>query len=328
MNVFEWNGLRGRARLLPSLGPSEVAHPQRLGGILALPALVVIAVLAVAGCVRDRSSDLSDDARLTGSMRSDSLSSLEQVESIARRRATTLPADFDARIRVTRAAIATAATRGDVRRSLSNLAASLGDPHFTVVEPDLTCPIQTPTGLHAFANGVGYFRVLALDDGQRIADRLQDATSREECRVGLILDLRGSDGGQLTVAAGIVGFFIDADTRLGEIVDGDTRIDLIARARPPEQRYRGKIAVLVDRNTISAAEVLATSLQRYAGARVFGEPTAGAASPSTVIQLANGDWLQHPVGRFEPGDVAPVKPDEIVTGDAAQKRAMEWAREK
>ncbi|HYW14095.1 MAG TPA: S41 family peptidase [Longimicrobium sp.] len=61
-------------------------------------------------------------------------------------------------------------------------------------------------------------------------------------------------------------------------------------ARP----YTGRIAILTDTNTGSAAEAVAAMLQETRGAVVIGEPTAGAMLSSADVMVAPGWRLRYP----------------------------------
>jgi hypothetical protein len=311
MNHRPTRRLVGRARLHPSLNR---------------PAALLLLLIMLVGCARDRQPDWRDEVAITTTTRADAIANLDQIDAIARRHVPDRPVDWAERVATCRTQIKQADQLGDTRRLMEELVASVRDPHFQYLALAPSCradPSQASVLIDGDTNLSSDVAVFSSSIDV-IAERLAALPDEERLRArAVIIDLRGSDGGQLTVAAGIVGFFVEVDTKLGEIVDGDTRIDLVARKRAGAA-FKGKIAVVVDRRTISAAEVLATSLQRFANARVFGESTAGAASPSTVIRLKNGDWLQHPVGRFEPADVAPVKPDDLATGEDAMTRAREW----
>jgi carboxyl-terminal processing protease len=73
---------------------------------------------------------------------------------------------------------------------------------------------------------------------------------------------------------------------------------------------------------MSTSEIMAAGLQDIGRARIFGVRTAGAALPSTVEQLPNGDRFQYAVanylstgGRVLEGQG--VLPDQVVTPDRA-----------
>jgi carboxyl-terminal processing protease len=109
---------------------------------------------------------------------------------------------------------------------------------------------------------------------------------------GIILDLRGNPGGIGIMAMGIAGFFIDREgLKLGEMKMRDATLKFVIFPRP--ETYAGPLAVLIDEGSASTSEILAGGLQDLKRARVFGVRSAGAALPSDIIRLPNGDGFQY-----------------------------------
>jgi carboxyl-terminal processing protease len=109
---------------------------------------------------------------------------------------------------------------------------------------------------------------------------------------GIILDLRGNPGGIGVMAMGIAGFFIDkSGQKLGEMKMRQTTLQFVIFPRP--ETYAGKLAILVDEGSASTTEILAGGLQDLGRARIFGTRSMGAALPSDIIRLPNGDGFQY-----------------------------------
>src|SRR5262249_18588258 len=56
--------------------------------------------------------------------------------------------------------------------------------------------------------------------------------------------------------------------------------------------------ILVDGCSASTAEIFAQGLKDAKRARVFGTPTAGAALPSIIERLPNGDGFQYAIANY------------------------------
>ena len=100
----------------------------------------------------------------------------------------------------------------------------------------------------------------------------------------LLIDLRGVAGGSVAGAYEVAGRF--AEGALGSLLDRDDR-----ERRSFEGAgglFPGNIAVLVDRSSQGAAEVLTAVLQKAKGAELYGEPTFGYAGEVEQIELPNG----------------------------------------
>jgi len=117
-----------------------------------------------------------------------------------------------------------------------------------------------------------------------------------EC-AGIIVDLRGNPGGLGIMAMGMAGWFIDKpDQRLGTMYTRQAPVKFALNPRPPV--YHGALAILVDGCSASTSEVFAGGMKDLGRARIFGTRTAGAALPSAIDRLPNGDALQHALADY------------------------------
>jgi C-terminal processing protease CtpA/Prc len=138
---------------------------------------------------------------------------------------------------------------------------------------------------------------------------------------GLILDLRGNPGGWRPVLSGILSHFVRG--QVGKFYSRD-RVEPLVITPPAGPDLRGiPMAVLIDQDTSSYAEVLAAILQHEAGALVVGTPSAGNTETIYSYQLTDGSrlWLAQEGFRLQ-NDVSlegkGVQPDVI--------RNVNWRR--
>lgn len=96
---------------------------------------------------------------------------------------------------------------------------------------------------------------------------------------GLILDLRNNSGGLLQEAVEIADFFLD-DGIIVSVKNPSDR-DEVYKAEPGS--YKFPVVVLVNSQSASAAEILASALQENKRALVVGERTFGKASVQTLL---------------------------------------------
>ena len=90
----------------------------------------------------------------------------------------------------------------------------------------------------------------------------------------LILDLRGNHGGAVETLKLVVGALFDHDIKICDRVGKNTMKPMIAK--PLARRFDGKLIVLVDGSSASAAELLARVVQLEHRGTVIGDKTAGA----------------------------------------------------
>lgn len=113
--------------------------------------------------------------------------------------------------------------------------------------------------------------------------RLIEQFKQQDIR-GLVLDLRRNGGGYLTEAIELAGLFVS----VGPIVqiknyNGEIHVD---KDRDPRIAYAGPLAVLVDRFSASASEIVAGALQNYGRAIIVGDSsTHGKGSVQQVIEM-------------------------------------------
>lgn len=143
-------------------------------------------------------------------------------------------------------------------------------------------------------DGIGYirFNVFAAPVLDKFCAALRGMTDAP----GLILDLRGNRGGVLALIYGIGGLLATHDTVFGEMRTraGGALFRIVSQRHP----YNGPLAVLVDRTSASASEILASGLQESGRAVVIGERSAGSTLPSVAKELPTGAILQYAFADF------------------------------
>jgi carboxyl-terminal processing protease len=142
---------------------------------------------------------------------------------------------------------------------------------------------------------VAYVRLAGFSEGahgelRQEVERLYARGAR-----GLILDLRGNGGGLLNEAVLTSSVFIEE----GVIVSTDGRTqpqtdyEAVGGALDPEP-----MVVLIDRNTASAAEILAAALGERGLATLVGTRSFGKGTFQEVIELDQGGALDLTVGEY------------------------------
>jgi carboxyl-terminal processing protease len=166
---------------------------------------------------------------------------------------------------------------------------------------------------------LGYIAFNAFFDPARIMP-LVEATVRENMKApGMILDLRGNPGGIGAMSMGIAGWFVpEGGRKLGTMLTRGNKLMFMVNRRP--ETYKGPLAILVDGCSASTSEILVQGLKDLGRARVFGTRTAGAALPSVIVRLPNGDGFQYAFANYisEGGQALEGKgviPDEMVVPD-------------
>ena len=183
-----------------------------------------------------------------------------------------------------------------------------------VVEHQLAAPDAAHVRVRALLGGVEQTLKQVLSDVVAAGAR------------ALILDLRGSGGGNVHDALGIAALFVPEGAPIARL-----------HRNKGEQRFYsqggnvwdGPIAVLVDSYTLSAAELVAAALQGNGRAVIVGERTAGKASVQTIYKLPGDYAAQLTTGVLEGADGlvfenCGVEPDIELIGIAGNKLSRHY----
>jgi C-terminal processing protease CtpA/Prc len=229
--------------------------------------------------------------------------------------------------------------------------------HF--VEPTL---VQT----RHLGDGLGYLKVAMFPGmvGVEVANEILRAVEELGKIDSLIIDLRGNTGGGigalrvmslLTPGRIPVGFALpksrvtpnlDSEKqqfrRFGSIPTSKKALWLLALQFAPamltkkpivpqteglgSRAFHGRVSLLVDRHTASAAEMIVAFARENNLARIVGEKTAGRLLSATSVKVGQGFRLALPTGAYYTwkGTVlegTPIEPDEQIGFDWRQSRA-------
>jgi len=158
--------------------------------------------------------------------------------------------------------------------------------------------INTPTvNWNVLDDGTGYIRVNTF--GMNTAREFGKALSKLKERgvTELILDLRDNPGGMLEAAVRITGDFVEPGRVVVSTLDRNgNRQEYRTEGAPIGKGMH--TAVLVNRNSASAAEILAGALQDYRAATLIGEQTYGKGTVQMVLPLEAGGALKLTVAEY------------------------------
>lgn len=166
----------------------------------------------------------------------------------------------------------------------------------TIERREIRTPVVESSMRRRGVERLAYVRLLGFSQGAHAA--LRGAVQRLDRRGagGLLLDLRGNPGGLLPEAVLTSSVFLPEGKRVVS-TESRTEGDTVYRAIG-EPLGRRPIVVLIDRNTASAAEILASALADNGLAQVIGTRSFGKGLFQHVIELSNGGELDLSVGKF------------------------------
>jgi carboxyl-terminal processing protease len=143
--------------------------------------------------------------------------------------------------------------------------------------------------------GVGYIRFSAFVPS--LMEKLCGALRSMKHAPGIILDLRGNQGGLLGMVGGLTGLLETKATLMGTMQMRSGRIPLFGF--PQLAPYSGLLVILVDASTQSAGEMFASGLKEAGRAILIGERTAGNTLPSEIKKLPTGAIFQYAFANYE-----------------------------
>ena len=118
---------------------------------------------------------------------------------------------------------------------------------------------------------------------------------------GVIIDLRGNPGGVLEGAISLVDMYLNNGVILKE---KSRKSEYVYYAKKDNTYLDIPLVILVDKNTASASEIVAGSLQKHHRAIIIGTSTYGKGTIQEIIPLRNQKVLKLTVARYYlPGNI-------------------------
>lgn len=138
---------------------------------------------------------------------------------------------------------------------------------------------------HPLDNTIGYINIRTF--GNRTLKEFEESLERlikNQHIKGLILDLRGNSGGSLYAAIDISDLFLEKSKIIVSIKG--RKLNRTFRAKG-QDKYPGlKLAILVNRTSASASEIVAAALQYHKKAIIIGSRTWGKGLVETLHKLS------------------------------------------
>ena len=141
-------------------------------------------------------------------------------------------------------------------------------------------------------------------EARRLGDKDYASATRDITRLlaqfraqkmdGVVLDLRNNGGGSLTEAIELTGLFIDQGPVV-QVRESSGRVS-VEDDKKPGVAWTGPLAVLVNRGSASASEIVAGAIQDYGRGLIIGETTFGKGTVQTVQDLDR--WPANEKPRF------------------------------
>lgn len=139
----------------------------------------------------------------------------------------------------------------------------------------------------ATAGDVFLWRFPEFDNDQRDSDRNFKLAASHPA---IVLDLRGNPGGAEDSLLHMLSFFVREKTEVADLVERNKHHRL--NVDPDDHHYTGKLFILLDSDSASAAEMFARVLQLNHGATIVGQRSAGKVMRAEERGFSVGTALQ------------------------------------
>ena len=181
------------------------------------------------------------------------------------------------------------------------------------VKVTVACEIiyKNPVSSRMLDGNIGYIKIDNFEAGSSEGAISAIEKLVAEGATAFIFDVRNNPGGLLSELVSLLDYllpdgdlFVSVDKQGNETVKTSDKICL-----------SGKMAVLVNANTYSAAEFFAAALQEYDWATIVGEHTTGKARSQITLELSNGGAVHISThkyltpNRVDLSEVGGIKPD-------------------
>ena len=135
---------------------------------------------------------------------------------------------------------------------------------------------------------IAYIRITTFAD--KTIGELTELVERleQDGVTALVLDVRDNSGGALDAAVGVSDLFLPADKLIVETRGRDREVRDRYLATGKDESGELPIAVLINRNTASASEIVAACLQDHDRAVVVGERSYGKGTVQQLIPVESG----------------------------------------
>ncbi len=133
---------------------------------------------------------------------------------------------------------------------------------------------------------IGYIKITIFANNTAKQLKTQLKSLENKNINALIIDLRDNSGGHLTAAEDILSQFLDNSHPIYQIKSKDSQ-EKYYSAGSKTKTY--KIALLVNKNSASASEVVTSALKEQYGAYIIGEKTYGKGTVQELQTLSNGE---------------------------------------
>lgn len=143
-------------------------------------------------------------------------------------------------------------------------------------------------------NNIGYIQIVSFseDTAQEFMDAYTDL--QNQGMQGLVLDLRNNPGGLLTACVDIAKNLVPKGN-IVSIVDKDGNKEVYSSDL---EQVQYPVAVLINKNSASASEILSGAIQDTKSGVIIGETSYGKGSVQTILPMMDDDAVKLTIAKY------------------------------
>lgn len=166
------------------------------------------------------------------------------------------------------------------------------EKEFTVTKENITMFTVSSEMKNIDNKNIGYISLSLF--GENTYKEFLEALNKLETQDmdSLIIDVRGNSGGYLKTVTEILSVFMDTNTTIYKI-KSKKEITEYKSISPGKKNY--DVVMLIDENSASASEIMASSMKEKYGAKLVGKTTYGKGTVQTTVDLSNNGLLKYTI---------------------------------
>lgn len=165
----------------------------------------------------------------------------------------------------------------------------------TIVKDMVELPVVSGKVINHNNKKIGYISLSIFSSVASEQFNKQLVKLEKEGISGLVIDVRGNSGGYLTTVTDIVSYFL----KKGDIIYKLEVNDKVTVRKDKTKESRDyPVAVLIDKNSASASEILASSIKESYNGYVVGTNSYGKGTVQQTLVLSDGSMIKYTIEKW------------------------------
>lgn len=165
----------------------------------------------------------------------------------------------------------------------------------TIVKDMVELPVVSGKVINHNDKKIGYISLSIFSSVASEQFNKQLVKLEKEGISGLVIDVRGNSGGYLTTVTDIASYFLKKDDIIYKLEVNDK---VTVRKDKTKESRDYPVAVLIDKNSASASEILASSIKESYNGYVVGTNSYGKGTVQQTLVLSDGSMIKYTIEKW------------------------------